>query len=277
LAATYHREVAASVARVWENVHDWEHLPWLHGSSFAAVELLERDPAGWRVRLLAQPGDAAQAQVIALIADEPRGRYRVVTCAGPGRGSEIRVQLEPRAAHATGVVVEFHVPAVTSLTADKLARIGARYVELYRLLWDEDEAMMIARERACARRRTQAATPGAASDAAPAPPVDVGPLADLRQRLPLIVDVDGEPFRILEIDGELIAHAATCPHWLGPLAQAPVRDGCVTCPWHGYRFDVRTGAAADGRGLSLAPAPRVAIESGRVVLHGSAHRRTRPT
>jgi nitrite reductase/ring-hydroxylating ferredoxin subunit len=33
-----------------------------------------------------------------------------------------------------------------------------------------------------------------------------------------------------------------CPHFGGPLDDAPVDDrGIVTCPWHGYRFDVRTG------------------------------------
>jgi nitrite reductase/ring-hydroxylating ferredoxin subunit len=59
-----------------------------------------------------------------------------------------------------------------------------------------------------------------------------------------------------------------CTHLLGPLGEAPVEDGCVTCPWHGYRFDVRTGRSADGRRLRLSPAPRVEVdaESGRVRL-----------
>ncbi len=26
-AADYRREIGASIERVWENVHDWEHLP----------------------------------------------------------------------------------------------------------------------------------------------------------------------------------------------------------------------------------------------------------
>lgn len=258
LAGTYHREVAASLARVWENVHDWEHLPWLHGTSFAAVEPLGRGPRGWRLRLVAQPGDAARAQVIELDADEPAHRYRVVTREGPGRGSEIRVRLEPRAPQRTGVAVEFHVPA---MPLDKLARVGGRYVELYRQLWDEDEAMMVERERACRRARV-------AKDAVAGAParLDLGALAEVRARAPFVVDLGGRAFRVLELDGELVAHAATCPHWLGPLDRAPVRDGCVTCPWHGYRFDVRTGASVDGRGLALAPAPHIAIAADRVFL-----------
>ena len=64
----------------------------------------------------------------------------------------------------------------------------------------------------------------------------------------------------------LMAYAATCPHWLGPLDATPVVDGCVRCPWHGYRFDVRSGGSADGRGLRLATPPRVLIEEGQVEL-----------
>jgi len=257
LAATYRREVAASLARVWENVHDWEHLPWLHATSFAAAEPLARGPRGWRVRLIAQPGDPASAQVIELDADEPGQRYRVVTREGPGRGSEIRVHLEPRAAHVTGVEVEFHVP---TMPPAKLARIGARYVELYRRLWDEDEEMMIERERACALVKNEAVPHEDRR-------LDLGPVAAVRARVPFLVDLGGRPFRVLELDGDLVAHAATCPHRLGPLGQTPVRDGCVTCPWHGYRFDVRTGASADGRRMRLATAPQVSLEGGRVVLH----------
>ena len=39
--AVYRRSVAASLERVWENVHDWEHLPWLHGESFHHIDLLD--------------------------------------------------------------------------------------------------------------------------------------------------------------------------------------------------------------------------------------------
>jgi nitrite reductase (NADH) small subunit len=36
---------------------------------------------------------------------------------------------------------------------------------------------------------------------------------------------------------------ATCPHRAGPLADGLVADACVTCPLHGWRFDLRSGAA----------------------------------
>ncbi len=34
-----------------------------------------------------------------------------------------------------------------------------------------------------------------------------------------------------------------CPHRAGPLADGLVADACVTCPLHGWRFDLRSGAA----------------------------------
>lgn len=37
-----------------------------------------------------------------------------------------------------------------------------------------------------------------------------------------------------------------CPHLGGPLADGIVADTCVTCPLHGWRFDVRTGERQGG-------------------------------
>ena len=46
---------------------------------------------------------------------------------------------------------------------------------------------------------------------------------------------------LYNVDGELFALDGVCPHQGGPLGQGHL-DGCiVTCPWHGWQFDVRTG------------------------------------
>lgn len=41
-----------------------------------------------------------------------------------------------------------------------------------------------------------------------------------------------------------IDHA--CPHRAGPLADGIVADACVTCPLHGWRFDLTSGARVGG-------------------------------
>jgi len=257
-AGVYTREVKASLARIWENVFDWEHLPSLHATDFVACTLLDRGPKGWRIRLVNQPGDETKAQILELHADRPRHRYVVTTVEGPGAGSEIRVQLTPRAPRETHVDVEFHVHETR---AERLAMIGARYVEVYARLWEEDETMMIARERAHGRLKRRAISSRA--------PKRIGALEALREKLPMVVSFGGEQFRLVELDGALIAHAATCPHWLGPLEGSPIENGRVRCPWHGYAFDVRSGESCDGRGLKLATPPRVVIADGVVSLEAA--------
>ena len=43
------------------------------------------------------------------------------------------------------------------------------------------------------------------------------------------------------VDGDYFALEGVCPHQGGPLGRG-VLSGCtVTCPWHGWQFDVRDG------------------------------------
>ena len=250
----YRREVRADLSRVWENVFDWEHLPWLHRAAFSHIELVLRGSWGWRARVGLAPAETGRVILLELRTEREAGRYVARTLEGPGAGTEIWTRLEPRGAH-TGIEIAFCVPGVAS---EHAAAVGAAFERLYARLWDEDEAMMLRRTQELSRPR---------DPAAPAARVALGPLARLRERLPLVLDVGGVRVRLVQFGDEIVAHSARCPHWLGPLEDAPLEDGCVRCPWHGYRFDVRTGASADGRRLHLAPAPRVEVDAeGRVAL-----------
>lgn len=46
--------------------------------------------------------------------------------------------------------------------------------------------------------------------------------------------------------GEPFAVSNVCRHWLARLGQGTVRDGCLECPWHRARYDVRTGRMVRG-------------------------------
>lgn len=250
LAGTYRRVVQASLARVWENVFDWEHLAHLHDGSFAACALLDRGAWGWQVALTPQGG---KQQRIEMRADRATGRYTSTTIAGPGMGTEIRVALRPTSSAHVDVTVEFHLP---ESRPDRLASLGDAYVAVYARLWDEDEAMMQTREQASARRLVP--TRGSA-------PLDLGDEPKVRATLPQRFDFGGASFRLVDVDGELVAHATVCPHWLGPLDDVPLVDGAVRCPWHGYVFDVVSGRCAAHPGIKLTPAPAIRIEAGRVI------------
>ena len=54
-------------------------------------------------------------------------------------------------------------------------------------------------------------------------------------------------FRVAEPDGdggEWFALDGLCPHAGGPLGAGCLTGSTVTCPWHGWQFDVRTGTHA---------------------------------
>ena len=251
LVGTYRRRVDASLVRVWENVFDWEHLAHLHDGSFAECTLIDSGPWGWRVKLTTV--GAPTAQIIELRADRASGRYTSKTLDGAGAGTEIRVALAPIEPDQVDVTVDFHIPESRPA---RLEALGAAYVVAYARLWDEDEAMMQQRERALAQRRMPDRT---------APPLDLGDERAVRAALPMAFQFGDAPFRLVDLEGEIIAHSATCPHWLGPLDEAPVVAGEIRCPWHGYRFDVANGSCRAHPALNLAPAPAIRVIEGHVL------------
>lgn len=48
-------------------------------------------------------------------------------------------------------------------------------------------------------------------------------------------------------EGNWFAIDAMCSHQGGPLAEGTVKDGCVTCPWHGWQYDLATGTQTINR------------------------------
>jgi nitrite reductase/ring-hydroxylating ferredoxin subunit len=245
--AVYERTIDASLERIWENVRDWEHLPWLHRSTFRRIEHLGSGEWGWRARVWLQPEDVGGEFELELRIEAGRQRYVARTLAGVGEGTEIWTRLSPRDAKQTDIRVEFLLPR---LEAKLAAAMGEGYRRLYRQLWDEDESMMQRRTALLSAPRR----PGADRS-----PVALGPLDALRARLPLQVESAGRTYRVIELAGELLAHATVCPHLLGPLEEAEIEGSSVRCPWHGYRFDLRSGRSCDGHRLRLPPAPRVEV------------------
>lgn len=46
---------------------------------------------------------------------------------------------------------------------------------------------------------------------------------------------------VFQIEGQFFVMDGICPHAGGPLADGGLHEGIVTCPWHGWQFDVKTG------------------------------------
>jgi len=78
----------------------------------------------------------------------------------------------------------------------------------------------------------------------------------------VIEEIDGKEIAVFRIDGELYAVLNYCVHQGGPLCEGQVtsdvtvgedgwsweydkKDRIIACPWHGWKFDIASGANID--------------------------------
>ena len=57
-----------------------------------------------------------------------------------------------------------------------------------------------------------------------------------------IINVAGRSVAVFRIQNQYFAIANTCVHRGGPLGEGNVENYEVTCPWHGWRFNLVNGA-----------------------------------
>jgi nitrite reductase (NADH) small subunit len=62
------------------------------------------------------------------------------------------------------------------------------------------------------------------------------PLGTIRE-----VQVEGKAVALANVDGQFHAIDGVCIHRGGPLGDGVLEGAVVTCPWHGWQYDVRTG------------------------------------
>ncbi len=55
------------------------------------------------------------------------------------------------------------------------------------------------------------------------------------------VQAKGKDIALFNVQGKVCAISHVCPHQGGPLAEGGLDGMVVTCPWHGWSFDVTTG------------------------------------
>ena len=55
------------------------------------------------------------------------------------------------------------------------------------------------------------------------------------------VAIDGRAVALFNIDGTYYAIEGTCLHRGGPVGEGDLEETTVTCPWHGWQYDVTTG------------------------------------
>ena len=234
---TYKRSLPVNLERMYENALDWEHLPFQHASSFSAIKCLDAGAWGWRAEVVSAKGDTS---LLELALDRSARRWITRNLEGPSKGAEIWTHVFVTDSHALDLVIDFFVPGVPPSAREK---VGMAYATAYETLYDEDVAMMTERQRRLDERINTSTRSGSLRLDTPA-------------HLPCQLEFDGRRFVLNKLDEDWVIYPAACPHQLGPLTGELV-DGQVECPWHGYRFDVRSGACTTGASCAFGPRPNV--------------------
>ncbi len=75
--------------------------------------------------------------------------------------------------------------------------------------------------------------------------VKLGKIGDIPPGSGKTFEVGDKPIAVFNCDGAFYAIDDTCPHQGGPLGEGEIAGTVVTCPWHEWRYDVRTGVNED--------------------------------
>ncbi len=89
--------------------------------------------------------------------------------------------------------------------------------------------------------------------------VKVAKTSELQEGVGVAVQAGGQTVAVFKCGGQVYAVNNVCPHRGGPLAEGFVDGGRVSCPWHGWTFDVKTGQHAMNPGITI-PSYPVSIE-----------------
>ncbi len=90
-----------------------------------------------------------------------------------------------------------------------------------------------------------------------------GKASELQKDSAKSVEITGKKLAIFNVAGKFYALADHCMHRGGPLGLGHVEEGRVTCPWHAWEFDVKTGNCLTMEGSKQASYP-VKIENGEI-------------
>lgn len=99
------------------------------------------------------------------------------------------------------------------------------------------------------------------------PPEDfeaVMPVAEATANKLYRVTVGGVPVVLVKLGDKYAALAATCTHAGGPLDEGELQGDVVQCPWHGSRFNLRSGRAVTGPASVAAPRYDVRVRDGQI-------------
>ncbi len=96
--------------------------------------------------------------------------------------------------------------------------------------------------------------------------VKVAETKDIQPSTMKAVDSASEKVCIVNIEGNYYAIGNVCTHVGGPLNEGTLEGYEVECPWHGSKFDVRTGEPTKPPARQAVPKYEVKVEDNNILL-----------
>lgn len=85
--------------------------------------------------------------------------------------------------------------------------------------------------------------------------IKVASISELSVGSSKTVEVQGKVIALFNVGGKIYALDNTCLHQGGPLGEGRLEGEVVTCPWHMWEFNVRTGEKVGEPSLRVATYP----------------------
>ena len=93
-----------------------------------------------------------------------------------------------------------------------------------------------------------------------------GPADEVPPGASKVVQVRDHSIALFNWDGTFYALDNTCPHQGGPLGEGYLEaNGVVSCPWHGWTFDLKTGVSPIDADLKVG-CYRVLVDKGQIIV-----------
>ena len=79
----------------------------------------------------------------------------------------------------------------------------------------------------------------------------------------IVVEVNDKCLAVFNVDGVYHVTDNMCLHRGGPLGEGDLEGETVTCPWHGWEYNVKTGHCANNPSINI-KAYQTIVEEGEV-------------
>jgi len=95
--------------------------------------------------------------------------------------------------------------------------------------------------------------------------IHVANISDIPPGTAKVVDVQNVGVALFNLEGTIYAIDNMCQHAGGPLGEGTIKGDIVVCPWHGYRYHIKTGKYLKNPDMSVA-CYQVKVEGGKIAV-----------